>query len=159
VKSIASPEPKAVHVPFHSFLEDIKQFANYIEEKFKPKYLYGVARGGLIVACWTSYYMKGSPQVYPVYVKVKCGQCGTRHLTDSPVLSVKPGDVIIDDIYDRGTTLSDLTAAYGDSFICFLYSKKTFMKTSRRGKIFVGRQVITNKYVILPFEGDVATNA
>ncbi len=146
---------RTVRIPFHTLLEDIKQFANYIERKFKPKHIYGVAKGGLIVACWTAYYMKSNPKVYPIYVKVKCVNCEREHLTDSPVLSVKPGDVIIDDIYDTGTTLSDLTEAYWEAQICFLYSKKAFIKTTRRGKIFVGRQVLTDNYVILPFEGDV----
>lgn len=160
MKSVASPKLIAVHIPFYTFLEDIKQFANYIERKFKPTRLLGVARGGLLVACWTSYFMKGSLQVYPVYVKVKCGNCKRNHLVDSPVLSIKPGDVIIDDIYDTGTTLSDLTEAYWtvNPTICFLYSKKAFMKTSQRGKIFVGRQIITDSYIILPFEKDNETS-
>lgn len=159
MKSTTLPEPTVVSIPFYSFSEDIKQFANYIEGKYKPKYLYGVAKGGLIVACWTSYYMKSSPKVYPIYVKVKCSFCKKNHLTDSPVLSVKPGDVIIDDIYDTGSTLSDLTKMYWNAQICILYSKKAFMKTSQRGKIFIGKQIITGKYVVLPFEGDVTTNA
>lgn len=142
-----------VYISFNTFKEDCKQFANYIEEKFKPKHLFGVARGGLIAACWASYYMKSSPQVYPVYVKVRCGLCKRNHLTDSPVLPVRAKDVIIDDIYDSGTTLSDLTEAYWNAQMCFLYSKKDFMTTSRRGKIFVGKQIITDDYVVLPFEG------
>lgn len=147
-----------VHIPFHTFIEDCKQFAEYIEERFKPKYLFGVPRGGLIVACWASYYMKSSPQVYPVYVKVKCARCGANHLTDSPVVRVKPGDIIIDDIYDKGATLRDLTTEYGDARMCILYSKKRYLdvllsESYRKGRIFINKSIVTDKYVILPFEG------
>ncbi len=142
-----------MRISYEAFVRDIKQFALHIEKKYKPTRLFGVARSGLIVACWVSHFIPNNLRVYPIYVKVKCGNCERNHLTDSPVLSVKPGDVIIDDIYDSGATLSDLTEVYWHAQICILYSKKAFMKTSQRGKIFIGRQIITDEYVVLPFEG------
>lgn len=146
-----------MQIPYETIVEDIKQFAIYIERKYKPTRLFGVAKGGLIVACWTSYFIRNNPKVYPVYVKVKCGNCDRNHLTDSPVTSVTLGDVIIEDIYDSGRTLSDLTEAYWNAQICILYSKKAFMKTSRQGKIFIGRQIITDEYIMLPWEEDNET--
>ena len=87
--------------------------------------------------------------VSPIYTNV---MFMGNHIVSCPVSMPIKEDVIIDDIYDSGKTYKDLKVYFDNFPMVFLYSKKEYFKTDLTKNIFVGRQILTDDYLYLPFE-------
>jgi len=129
-------------VPFPIFKEDCRHLSVMIADK-DPENLFGIMRGGMVVACYLAHYLgMEAEKIFPIY------KTGPNMV--SPVM--KPGrkDIVIDDIFDKGFTELDVKRTWPFLTFAALYSKN-----NNTPNIVIGRLIETTDYLLLPFEVDV----
>ena len=105
------PEPDFHHLSHERFLEEIEALARQLEaDSWKPDFLVGIGRGGLVPACYLS-HRTGLPLLT---VDHSTGDRGFgEELLDKLAAKIRSGErlLIVDDINDSGGTIAYLRAA------------------------------------------------
>ena len=105
------PEPIFATISHERFLEEVETVARLLEaDAWKPDYLVGIGRGGLVPACYLS-HRTGLPLLS---VDHSTGDHGFgADLLDNLAAKIRSGArlLIVDDINDSGRTINHLRAA------------------------------------------------
>jgi hypoxanthine phosphoribosyltransferase len=104
-------DPEFLPVSHERFLEEIESLARQLEaDSWKPGFLVGIGRGGLVPACYLS-HRTGLPLLT---VDHSTGEHGFGdELLDKLAAKIRAGErlLIVDDINDTGGTINYLRAA------------------------------------------------
>jgi hypoxanthine phosphoribosyltransferase len=104
-------EPTLFYLPYERFLAEVEALARQIEEdEWKPGFLVGIGRGGLVPGAYLS-HRTGLPLLS---VDHSSGEHGFGdELLDKLAAKIESGAriLIVDDINDSGTTINYLRAA------------------------------------------------
>jgi hypoxanthine phosphoribosyltransferase len=104
-------EPEFLHLPYERFLEEVETLARAIEaDRWKPHFLIGIGRGGLVPAAYLSHRI-GLPLLT---VDHSTGDPGFgEELLEKLAGKLRGGArmLIVDDINDSGRTINELRAA------------------------------------------------
>jgi len=122
---------KKENYTWKQFDRDIVKLAKIVK-KYKPKNIYGVPRGGLVIAVCLSYRL------------------------DIPLVNMKgirKETVIVDDIFDTGKTISDVISRIG-AFYSFEIPIITLFKNISSGINIGNHEYIheTRNWIIFPWE-------
>ncbi len=106
-------DPEFLYIPHERFLEEPEALARQLEaDAWKPDWLVGIGRGGLVPACYLS-HRTGLPLLS---VDHSTGDHGFgAELLDKLPAKIRSGArlLIVDDINDSGATINYLRAAIG----------------------------------------------
>lgn len=104
-------DPEFLYIPHERFLEELEALARQLEaDAWKPDWLVGIGRGGLVPACYLS-HRTGLPLLS---VDHSTGDHGFgAELLDKLAAKIRSGArlLIVDDINDSGATINYLRAA------------------------------------------------
>ena len=130
-------------VSYEEFKGDCRHLAAILAER-KPQNLFGVMRGGMLVALYVAHELGiDADKVFPIYMDT------VHAFARSPMRFPMEADVVIDDVFDSGKTQQDLYTSWPWLTLAVLYSKNRKLNPK---KLLVGRHLETEDYLILPHE-------
>jgi uncharacterized protein len=108
---LEAAEPTLLYLPYERFLEELEAVALQIEEdEWRPDFLVGIGRGGLVPAA----YLSHRTGIQMLSVDHSSGEIGFGgELLDKLAAKIRAGSriLIVDDINDSGGTIQFLRAA------------------------------------------------
>ncbi len=135
-------------IPYEEFKGDCRHLAAILIPK-NPSSLFGMMRGGMIVALYVAHELGlSADSIFPIYP----ARIGNPYVT-SPILYPREGDILIEDVLDSGKTQEDLYSIYPWLQVAVLYSKiRSLTAIKSMHKPIVGRYILTKDYIVLPHE-------
>jgi uncharacterized protein len=108
---LESAQPTLFYIPYQRFLDEVEAVARQIEEDdWRPDFLVGIGRGGLVPAA----YLSHRTGIQMLSVDHSSGEHGfADELLDKLATKIRAGSriLIVDDINDSGGTIAYLRAA------------------------------------------------
>jgi len=125
-----------IYLSWEKVLESVNFLARKLEhDKIEIDSVYGIPRGGVILATMISHRMNISLRLF---------KCNIRKTT-----------LLVDDIEDSGKTLSEVRKKYPDNYIYVLSSKKYSDEYAYANHSYYFYE--KNQYVVFPWEYDALT--
>ena len=132
--------------------------ANYYKAKhFKPTAIFGVSRGGLIPATLVAHHL-GVQYVDSIQIRT----CRTSEQSSKSVIDTagrdllvrynEPEFLVIDDLYDSGSTTKLIKTIAPNIRVACLFTKTTLKEPECSHIDWVGQKLQTNRWVVFPWE-------